>query len=88
MTKRKEEWRQLSVIVEIPVRGDFTEADLRWCVAEILLNNDIKRWMMTDATFGRPVVKSLSRVIASLIGRLRKIRKIKELKLLDEEGQV
>jgi hypothetical protein len=58
-------WRKVRVVVEVPVRGEFTEKDLAWEV-KATTEYDAKflkrRYGLSyRATFGRAVVKEYSR---------------------------
>jgi hypothetical protein len=49
----EEQWRKLRVVVEVPVRGPYSEKDLRWDVE--------RRRPVTDSTaFGSTTVKLYS----------------------------
>jgi len=71
----KNVWRKVRVVVEVPVRGDFSEKDLAWEVkrttehaADFLLKRNpplrlVGHRRQEEVSFGRVSVKEFSRVV-------------------------
>jgi len=62
-------WHKVQVVVEVPVRGEFSEKDLAWEVKAVTEHNAKflhHRLRSRAAVFGRPVVKEFSRVVRRL----------------------
>jgi hypothetical protein len=59
----EEQWRKLRVVVEVPVRGPYSEKDLRWDVERLVGGAKLSasRRPVTDSTaFGSTTVKLYS----------------------------
>lgn len=63
-------WHTVRAIVEVPVRGDFTEKDLTWAVRRAMDTDGFwqdRKYLPKDRQpiFGQVLVKSFTKVIAS-----------------------
>lgn len=61
-------WRRIRVVVEVPVRGSYTEKDLRWAVERCIGSSAIKLSARGDGrsqAIGRAVVKEYGMVLAA-----------------------
>lgn len=60
-------WRKVRVVVEVTVRGELTDRDLRWLVErsleEVRMDAIMRARLKDVAQFGRTEVKSYSKVI-------------------------
>lgn len=62
-----ESWKTLRVVVELKVKGDYTEKDLRWDIQRSLLGfHPKRRGYAGRIVAGYPVIKEFGRVLAAI----------------------
>jgi hypothetical protein len=56
-------WRKLRIVVEVPVKGDYTERDLSWDVRRLVCGSQFNRFNK-NVKFGKVEVKEFNKVSA------------------------
>ena len=67
MTFSKTKWRTVRVVVEVPVRGDYSEKDLVWDVKRVIEGPLDRRVVRAGVQTGLVQVKQMNMVMSNVI---------------------
>jgi hypothetical protein len=74
MSFSKTKWRTVRVVVEVPVRGDYSEKDLVWDVKRALDGHLDRRVIHQDVQTGLVQVKQMNMVLAHAMRQRVEVR--------------